>query len=129
MVKTIVSVGSSIISGSSGSRIREVGDAFADLNSLDSRNRDDVARGNFFGFVAFEAAERKKLGDFRGLNRAVEFRDSDFGAALQSSLKNAGDGDAPEKIAVIEIRHLNLQHAAGSPAGGGIEVTICSKSG
>ena len=94
-------------------RIREVGDAFADLNAFDARNRGDVARGYFFRFVAFEAAEREKLRNFRRLNRAIQLRNSDFGAALQRSLKNAGDGHAPEKFAVIEIRHLNLQHRRG----------------
>ena len=93
--------------------IREIGDAFADLNAFDAGNRDDIACRNFLGFVAFEAAKREKLRDFRGLNRSVQFRDAHFGAALQRSLKNARDGDAPEKIAVIEVGDLNLQHGRG----------------
>ena len=93
--------------------IREVGDALADLNSLDARDRDDVSGADLFGFVAFEAAKRKKLRNLGGLNRSVELRDSHFGAALESSLKNARDGEAPQKIAVVEIGDLNLQHGLG----------------
>ena len=66
-----------------------------------------------FGFVAFEAAEREELRDLRRLNCSVEFRDGHFRAALQRALKDAGDRQAAEKIAVIEIRDLNLQHALG----------------
>ena len=39
--------------------ICKIGDAFADLNSFHTCDCDDIARRNFFGFVAFEAAERK----------------------------------------------------------------------
>ena len=72
--------------------IGEVGDAFADLNSFHSGDGHDVARRNLLGFVAFQSAEREKLGDLRRLNRSVQFRDAHFGAALQRALKNAGDG-------------------------------------
>ncbi len=85
----------------------------ADLNAFDAGDGDDVAGRNFLRFVALEAAKGEKLGDFRGLDLAVEFRDADFGAAIERSLENAGNGDAAEKIAVIEIGDLNLQHGRG----------------
>ena len=59
--------------------IFEIGDGFADLNAFDAGDGDDVAGGNVLGFVAFEAAEGEKLGDARGLERAVELGDAHFG--------------------------------------------------
>ena len=68
-VKTIASVGSSIISGSSGAGFSQIGDAFADLNSFHARDGHDIAGINRLGFIAFEPAEREELGDFGRLNR------------------------------------------------------------
>ena len=93
--------------------IREIGNAFADLDAFDARDRHDVAREYLFGFIAFEPAEREKFRDLRRLNFPVELGDADFRAALQRALKNARDRQSPEEIAVIEVRHLNLQHALG----------------
>ena len=63
-----------------------------------------------FGFIAFEAAEVIELGDARGLQRAVELDDADQFAATERALEDARNGDAPEKVAVVEIGHLHLQH-------------------
>ena len=87
-----------------------IGDGFADLNALDAGDGDDVAGRDRFGFVALQAAEVEKLGDARGLQRAVQFGDAHQFAAAQRALEDAGDGDAPEIIVVIEIGHLHLQH-------------------
>ena len=48
---------------------------------------------------------------------AVELADAYVFAALQGAVEDAADGDAAEKIAVIEIHHLNLQHAFGIAVG------------
>ena len=64
-----------------------------------------------FCFVALQAAKREELGDLRRLNSSVKFRDGHFGAALERALKDTRDRQAPQEIAVIEIRYLNLQHA------------------
>ena len=93
--------------------IREIGDALADLNALDARDRHDVAREYLLGFVAIEPAEREQLRDLRRLNFSVELGDADFRSALQRSLKHARNRQAAEKIAVIEVRDLNLQHGFG----------------
>ena len=87
-----------------------IGDGLADLNSLDAGDGHDVAGGNRFGFVALEAAEIEELGDARGLQRAVQLGDAHQFAAMQRALEDAGDGDAAEIVAVVEIGHLHLQH-------------------
>src|SRR5579862_6046402 len=89
--------------------IREIGDRFADLNSFDTCDGNDVTSFHFLRFIAIEAAKGEKLGDLCGQDLSVEFRDANFGAANERSLENAGDGDASEKIAVVEIGDLDLQ--------------------
>src|SRR5205814_10281442 len=86
---------------------------FADLDAVDARKRDDVAGLHLFGFVAIEAAKRKELGDFCGLQLAIEFADTDFSSALQCAVKDARNGYAAQKFAVIEIHHLQLQSCGG----------------
>ena len=48
-----------------------IGDAFADLNAFDAGDGDDIAGGDFVGFVAFESAEGEELGDFGGFDHAA----------------------------------------------------------
>ena len=91
----------------------QIRDALADLNVFDASDRDDITCGNRFGFVAFQSAKGKKLGDLRRLDFAVQLADAYFLAALQSSIEHARDGDAPQKLAVIQVHHLNLQYARG----------------
>src|SRR5690348_3273798 len=86
-----------------------MGESLADLNALHAGNGHDVSCGNRFGFVALEPAEGKELGDARGLQRAIEFDNAHFVAAVQSTLKDARNSDAAEVIAVIEVGDLNLQ--------------------
>src|SRR5882762_1061608 len=94
-------------------RIGEINDAFADLNALDASDGHQVSGENAFGFVAFEPAKSVELGDAGGIEFAVELADADFGAALDGAVEHAADGDAAEKIAVIEIHYLDLQDAIG----------------
>src|SRR5713226_3028354 len=97
----------------------EVGDALADLDAFDAGDGHEVASENAFGFVAFESAKCIEFGDARGFElarhggRAAELADADVGAALDGAVEDAADGDAAEKIAVIEIHHLDLQDAFG----------------
>src|SRR5712672_3767026 len=86
-------------------------DAFADLDAFDAGDGHQVARENVFGFVAFEPAKSVELGDAGGIEFAVELADANFRAALDGAVEHAADGDAAEKIAVIEIHHLDLQDA------------------
>ena len=67
--------------------IRQVGDAFADLDAFDAGHGDDVAGGDAVRFVALEAAERVELGDARGGQLAVQLADANFGAARSVPLK------------------------------------------
>src|ERR1700751_4529230 len=92
-----------------GCGIREIGNRFADLYSFDACDGDDVTGFHFLRFIAIEAAKGEKLGYLCGQNFPVKFRDAYFGAANECSLENAGDGDAAEKIAVVEIGDLDLQ--------------------
>src|SRR5207342_403631 len=59
----------------------------------------------------------EQLGDLGGLRPAVEFADAHFFAAAQRAVKHAGDGDASEKFAVVEIGDLELQDAGGIAGG------------
>src|ERR1700720_917486 len=87
--------------------------AFADLDTLDFSDGYQVAGENALGFGAVEAPKREELGDARGIQVSVELADAFVGAALDGAVEDAADGDAAEKIAVIEIHHLNLQYAFG----------------
>src|SRR5712672_3380896 len=86
-------------------------DAFADLDAFDAGDGHQVARENVFGFVAFESAKSIELGDTGGIEFAVELTDADLRAALDGAVENATDGNTAEKIAVVEIHHLDLQDA------------------
>src|ERR1700730_2206946 len=92
-------------------RIGEIGDALADLNAFDTGDGHEVACHYGFGFVAFESTKRVKLGDSRGQELAVELAYAHLSAALERAVEDAADGDASEKIAVVEIHHLDLQDA------------------
>src|SRR5258705_8323020 len=92
-------------------RIGEINDAFADLNAFNTSDGHQVTSENTVGFVAFKPAESIELSDARGIELAVELADADFRAALDGAVENAADSDAAEKIAVIEIHHLDLQDA------------------
>ena len=112
MVNTMVSVGSSMVSGSSGDGIGEIGDALADLNAFHAGDGHDVARDHLFGFFAIQAAKGKELGDLaweRSNRRAWRWRLRRHG--FNVPLKHARDGDAAEEFAVIEVHNLNLQDA------------------
>jgi len=93
--------------------IFEICDGLADLNAFDSGDGDDVSRGDFLRFVAFEAAESVELGDDRGRNIAGKFCDADLGAALHCAVEDTADRNASEKIAVVEIGDLNLERRGG----------------
>src|SRR5882757_4379808 len=92
-------------------RIGEINDAFADLNAFNTSYGHQVPGKDTVGFVALKSAKSVELGDTGGIEFAVELTDADFRAALDGAIENAADGDAAEKIAVIEIHHLDLQDA------------------
>src|ERR1700722_7404865 len=91
--------------------IREIGDCLADLDAFDACDGDDVTGFHFLRFITIETAKGEKLGDLCGQNFPVKFRDANFGAANERSLENADDGDTAEKIAIVEIRDLDLQRS------------------
>src|SRR5208337_4154582 len=95
------------------SGIIEAGEGFADLDAFDAGNGDDVTGNDGFGFVAFEAAEGEELGDFGGDESAVEFADADFLATIQRAVEDAADGQAAQKIGVVQIGNLELEDAGG----------------
>ena len=96
-----------------GCGIFEGSDAFTDLNTFHPGDGGDVARRNGFGFVALEAAESVELGDFGGEEFAIELADADLVATGQSAVEDAANGEAAEKLGVIEIGDLKLKNASG----------------
>ena len=108
-----------MVSGSKGEGFPRDGDAFADLNAFHAGNCDDIAGNDRFCFVAIEAAESVQLCDFRGDQFAIELADAHFLAAMQSAIENAGNRDAAEKFAVIQVGDLQLKHAVGIAGGRG----------
>src|SRR5208282_6573818 len=94
-------------------RVFEFREALADLDAFDARNGHDIARRNLLGFIAIEAAEREELRDLRRLNGSIQLRYPYFRPARVGPVENAGNREAPQKIAVIEVRHLNLKDARG----------------
>src|SRR5580704_10015395 len=94
---------------SQGRGIREIRDALAYLYTFHARNCDDISSSYLLSLVALQTAEREEFGNLRRLNRVIQFRNCHLRAALQCPLKYARDGNASQKIAVIEIGYLNLQ--------------------
>ena len=92
-------------------RIFERSDAFADLDSFNAGDGYNVSGYNAVGLIAFKASEGVKLGDFRGDELSVQLADADFLAAIESAIKHAADGQAAEKIGVVEVGDLELKHA------------------
>ena len=103
-VKIIASVGSSINNGSSGAGARY---------AFDSGDGHQIARHYALGLVALQASERVQLGDARGRELSVQFADAYVGAPANRAVEHAADGDAAQKLAVVEVHHLNLQDAFG----------------
>src|SRR6202011_3054414 len=100
-------------------RIFLVGDAFTDLNAFDTRDSDDVAGDNGFGFIAFQTAKRIEVRDFRLGQFAVDLSDGHFGSAMQCRVEHTRDGDAPEKFRIVQVGHLKLQHTGWIASWGG----------
>ena len=94
-------------------RIQKIRDAFADLDSFHAGDGDKIARANSLRFIALQSTKRVELGDPRGDKFSIQLADADIFAALQRAVKHAANRDAPEKIAVVQIHNLNLQHAIG----------------
>ena len=91
--------------------IFEFRQALANLNSFDAGDGDEVAAGNFLRLDAVEAEEGVELRDARGDEFSRALGDAHIGAAAQRAVEHAPNGDAPEKIAVVQIHDLRLQHA------------------
>src|SRR5580700_7185914 len=94
-------------------RVLGAGDGFADGDALDSGDGDDVVDLGFFNVDALEAAEAEELGNAGLVERAVEPGDGDVIAGAQSSLEDAGDGEAAEVVGVVEVGDENLEDAGG----------------
>ena len=91
--------------------VRQICNAFPDVDALDARNGHQIARRDGFGFIPFQASEGIQLGDARGGQLAVQLDDAHVCAAPERAVENAPDRDASQEFAVIQVHHLNLQHA------------------
>ena len=104
-----------------GERLRRLraGHSLADGDSFHARDRQNVAR-TADGFIdALQSFERIQLGDLGLVKRAVQLGDGHFIAVPQRAVEHAADGQAAQVIAVIEIRHQQLQDAVGIADGRG----------
>ena len=81
------------------------------MNSLHAGDGDEVAAGHLLRLDAVEAEEGVELGEACGDEFSRSLRDAYIGAAAQRAVEHATDGDAPEKIAVVQVHDLRLQHA------------------
>ena len=86
-----------------------VGDGFADGDAFHAGDRHDVSQRGFGDVHALQAGEREQLGDLRLVQRAVELGDADVFAGVHGAVEDARDGEASQIVAVVEIRHQNLQ--------------------
>ena len=106
-------VGSSMAMCGKRRGIFGVGDGLADGDAFDAGDGDDVAQRGFRDVGSLEAGEGKQLGDLGLVQRSVQLGDGDVFASVHASVEHARDGQAPEIVAVVEIRHQNLQRAGG----------------
>src|SRR5208282_2469799 len=86
-------------------------------NRLSDGDAFDASDGNDVG--ALEAAEAEELGDFCLVEGAVALGDSDVFSSFHGAGKNAGDGEASEVVAVIEICDEDLQRSVFVTLGSG----------
>ena len=93
----------------SGAGFSTFGDGLADGDAFDSGDGDDVSQFGFGDVGALQSGEGKQLGDLGFLQRAVELGDGDFFAGVHFAVEDAGDGEAAEVVAVVEVRDQNLQ--------------------
>ena len=110
-VKVMAMVGSSIVDlGQRRGRLR-MGDGFADGDAFDTGDGQHVARPAFGLFHPVQPFERVQLGDAGFLQRAVQLADAHLVAQVQRAVEDAADGQAAQVVAVVEVGHLQLQHA------------------
>ncbi len=88
-------------------------DRLADLNAFNAGNGDDLSRGHLLRFHAFQPLEGKQFRNSRGGQRPVALGNPRFRIAAQRAIEHATDRDATQKVAVIQIRNLNLQRRCG----------------
>ena len=129
-VNSIAMVGSSMAMCGSGAGFSTLGDGLADGDAFDARDGDDVAQFGFGDVGTLETGEGKQLGDLCFLQRPIELGDRDFFTGEHLAVKDAGDGEAAEIVAVIEVGDENLQRIRrGRPAVRGIVFRIASNRG
>ena len=109
MVNVMAMVGSSIWMRGSGSGILDAGHRIADGDALHAGDRQNVARTAHRFVHALQPFKRIQLGDLRVVERAVDLRDGNLVAVVQHAVEHAANRQPAQIIAVIEIRHQNLQ--------------------
>ncbi len=85
------------------------GNGLADRDAFDARDRDDVSQLRFGDVGALQSRERKQFRDLGLVQRAVELGDGDFFAGMHLSVEDARDRQPSQIVAVVEVRHQNLQ--------------------
>src|SRR5262249_14675545 len=86
-----------------------IGNCFADIDPFhpcDGKNVAGPAGSLIYSLQTFKGVQLRDLGF---LNRTIELFNSDFVADLKCAVENAGDRETTEVVAVVEIRHENLQ--------------------
>ncbi len=93
--------------------VLDVGDRLTDSDVFDTRQADDIARRRVRDVDSAQALEREQLRDLRFLDATVQLADRDGVTDLDPSVEHAADGDAPEVVARIEVRHQHLERRVG----------------
>src|SRR5262249_7941675 len=86
---------------------------FADVDTFDTCNGQNIA-GPPNRFVdAFQAFERIQFRDAGFFNRALEFGEADIVTESKRAVKNAPNRESTEVVAVVEVRDKQLKHSVG----------------
>src|SRR5580704_15927954 len=94
----------------------DVGDRLANRDVFNARETHEVPRGGLLNVDAPQAIEGVELRDAGLLHLRIELADGDRVADADAPVEDPADGDAPEVVVRIEVRHEQLQGRVGASA-------------
>ena len=89
--------------------ILRAGNGFSNRDAFDARDGNNVAERCLRNVGALQAREAEELGDLCLVKCPVALGDGNVFARLHGPGKNAGNGQAPQVVAVIEVSDQNLK--------------------
>ena len=107
--KTIVSVGSSIVTGGERFGGSETGDGVADIDAIHTDDGAKVAGGNRLSIHSAEPLEMLEPADLRVLLGAVAFDERHLLTEIDCPSEDASDSDPADITVRVERGHEHLQ--------------------